>query len=125
MNNTDYIKKLDAIKDNHSTSFIDTVDRLVNDYNDYLNSKCYFIGIIYPNNDDAIDEMFDGLNYKVSEILFGTDISHVNSNDDFIMFQGGTNCLVSLTHLQVFDNYINDHEFIKWCDDNNRNLETL
>jgi hypothetical protein len=125
MNNTDYIKKLDAIKDNHSTSFINSVDRLVNDYNDYLNSKNYFIGIIYPNNDDAIDEMFDGLNYKVSEILFGTDISHVNSNDDFIMFQGGTNYLVSLTHLQVFDNYINDHEFIKWCDDNNRNLQTL
>ena len=127
MNNKQFIELLkDAIKNHKHDNYIDALDNLLNTFNDYAqenNPDDY----IWQNCDSSIDDMITtayGNQLSPSDIINRYFYGSVNKMDQFIKFNGYGN-LESLHYSDFFNLYINDNDFLTYCDDNTIDLESI
>jgi hypothetical protein len=127
MTNKTFIESLkNAIAKHNHDFYINALDNLLWTFNDYAqenNPDDY----IWENCDTSIDEMLT--------MAYGDDLSpidainiyfygKVNKMDQFIKFNGYGN-LESLHYSDFFNLYIDNNDFINYCDKNAINLESV
>ena len=123
MTNKQFIESLkDAIAKHNYDFYINALDNLLSTFNEY--AKEYKTGdYIWQNCDTSIDEML-GYDSSPSDAINRFFYGNVNKMDQFIKFNVYAN-LESLHYSDFFNLYINDNDFITYCDDNAIDLESI
>ena len=123
MNNKQFIESFkDAIAKHNYDFYINALDNILSTFNDYAQENIPD-NYIWENCDSSIDEML-GDNLSPSDAINRFFYGSVNKMDQFIKFNGYGN-LESLHYSDFFNLYINDNDFLTYCDDNAIDLESI
>jgi hypothetical protein len=127
MKNKQFIESLkDAIAKNNYDFYINALDNLLSTFNDYAQENIAD-DYIWENCDTSIDEMLSfalGDDISPSDAINRYIFGSVNSMDQFIKFNGYGN-LESLHYTDFFKLYIDDKDFLTYCDENGIDLESV
>ena len=127
MKNKQFIESLnDAIEKNNVDFYINALDNLLSTFNDYAQENIAD-DFIWENCDTSIDDMLTmayGDDISPSDAINRFFYGSVDKMDQFIKFNGYGN-LQSLHYSDFFKLYINDNNFLTYCDDNAIDLESL
>ncbi len=117
MINNSFLEDMKAIKEKSLLKFVEKLQRLFYIYNDYARDNGH--DVVYENNDDNVEEMLQGCDAMdiVNKMFFGD----YQKADAYISFDGYGN--IKTFHYEEFYNiYIDDSDFISYCNENNINL---
>jgi hypothetical protein len=117
MINNNFLEDMKAIREKSVLHFVTKVKKLLYVYNEYASDV--HGDVIYENDDDNLEEMLQGLDAVdiVNKIYFGD----YQKADAYITFDGGGN--IKTLHYEEFYNlYIDDSDFISYCNENDINL---
>jgi hypothetical protein len=117
MNNNKFLQDIKEIRKESVLHFVTIIEKLFDVYNDFARENGS--EIIYKNNDDNLDEMLQGLDASdvVNRIFYG----NYQKADAYLSFDGYGN-ITTFHYERFFDVYLDDSDFINFCDENNVDL---
>lgn len=117
MINNNFLEDMKTLRQQSLLLFVTKVKKLFYIYNNYASDSDG--DVVYENNDDNVVDMLQGLDVMdiINKLYFG----HYKKEDAYIVFDGYGN-IKTLHYESFFDLYINDDDFISYCNENDINL---